>query len=169
MWLFLAGFVLHEFEEWNLVEWQIQNFDPDPGFTAHQARVLLILFALAGSCFAAPCILFLRERSAARVLVPLFVAPIFANSLTHISWLVLFGSYVPGVATSILLLAPVGGMLIWICYAEEYLPRVFVMLLLALTLFPPLGAGFAGRTLSQRQIEIQEKGGQFANRIWPAP
>lgn len=167
-WLFLAAFVLHELEEWNLVAWQIRSFSPEPGFSAHQARVLLVAFALLGFCFAAPCIHFLKERAAYRVLLPLFVVPILANALSHITWLVLFRSYAPGVVTAGLLLTPTGGYLLWSCARRRHLPRAVVVLLALLTLAPVIAVTMSGRTLSRDQIELQEIGGRIADAICPA-
>ncbi len=168
LWLFLCGFVAHEFEEWNLVEWQLRNFSPDPGFSAHQSRVLLTLIATAGVFFAAPCIYFLSERAALRVLIPLFVIPILGNALTHIAWLVLFGSYASGVVTSILILTPIAAYLIWISYVDFYLPRVLLAILVLLALIPAICAIHAGRTISPSQIEVQKAGARVADFIKPA-
>ena len=167
LWLFLFGFVLHEFEEWNLVEWQTRSFHPDPGFTTHQSRVLLVSLAVMGVGFAAPCIHFLEERTAVRILVPLFVAPIVANAFTHVLWTILFAGYAPGVATSVLVLLPAGLYLLWRSYVDRHLPGLVVVLLSLFVLGPSMGAISAGEKLSPTQVELQRAGGRVADWLKP--
>lgn len=97
-----------------------------------------------------------------------FVVPIFANSLTHIAWFVAFGNYAPGVATSLLLLAPIGGHLMWACTARRCLDRIAVVALLMLALLSTAIALVSRRELSDGQIRVQDAGGHFADWIWPA-
>jgi hypothetical protein len=126
------------------------------------------LIATAGVFFAAPCIYFLSERSALRVLVPLFVIPILGNALTHIAWLILFRSYASGVVTSILILTPIAAYLIWRSYIDFHLPRVLLAILVPIALIPTIGAIQAGRTISPSQIEVQKAGARVADCLKPA-
>lgn len=168
LWIFLGAFVLHELEEWNLVAWLAANFTPEPRFSAHQSRVLLMAIASVGTSFAAPCLLFLEERRAARILVPLFVTPILANAATHLVWTASLGGYAPGVATSIMLLIPSGSYLLWQCHGLKLLPRSLVIALIAFVLLVPAGAWLRGPALSPGQLLLQHEGARLADWIWPA-
>jgi len=106
LWLLAISFALHEAEEWNIVAWQRANFTPLPEFDEFGARVLLVLFALLGVGFTALSLTLLSPRGALFALLPLFVAIVLGNALTHVVWLFAFGSYAPGVVTSAALLAP---------------------------------------------------------------
>jgi hypothetical protein len=106
LWLIGLAFVLHEAEEWNLVSWFHTNFQPAAQFNDREARTLLALFALLAMSFTALSIQLLSLRAALFALLPLFIAVVLGNALTHIFWLFYFQSYAPGVLTSIFLLVP---------------------------------------------------------------
>jgi hypothetical protein len=122
LWILGFAFVLHELEEWNLVSWQQANFEPPPQFTDREARTLLILFALLGISFTALCNWLLSLRVALVALLPLFVAIIFGNALTHIFWLFYFQTYSPGVVTSAFVLVPLTLLLVREVLQEHLVP-----------------------------------------------
>jgi hypothetical protein len=166
LWLIGLAFVLHEAEEWNLVTWFQANFEPPPQFTDRQARTLLVLFATLGISFTALSIRLLSLRVALFALLPLFVAIVLGNALTHIFWLFYFETYAPGVLTSALLLVPLTLYLIRRVLQERLVPPAYVWLLLALALLQPLGAAAAGSTLSGPHLAFQRLGARLAGWLW---
>jgi hypothetical protein len=162
------AFVLHEAEEWNLVSWLQAHFDPHPGFTDREARTLLVLFALLGISFTAVSIRLLSLRGALLALLPLFVAVVLGNALTHIFWLFYFQSYAPGVITSVLFLVPLILYLIRRVFRERLVPSFFIWSLLALALLQPAGAAVTGSTLSGSQLALQRLGARLAAWLWGA-
>ena len=168
LWLIGLAFVLHEAEEWNLVSWLQAHFEPSPQFTDREARTLLVLFALLGISFTALSIRLLSLRAALFALLPLFIAVVFGNALTHIFWLFYFQTYAPGVLTSAFLLVPLTLCLIRGVLRERLVPAVYVWFLLALSLLQPLGAAAAGSTLSGPQLALQQFGARLAGWLWSA-
>lgn len=168
LWLLAASFALHEAEEWNLVSWQRAHFTPPPLFDDLAARSLLLLFALLGISFTALSVRLLGSRSALIALLPLFVAVVFGNALTHVFWLFYFDAYAPGVATSALLLVPLTLHLVHRVLRERLVPSGYVWALVGLALLQPLGAAVAGSTLSPPQLALQRLGMRLSQFLWGA-
>ena len=166
LWLLGIAFVLHEFEEWNIVSWQQANFEPSPQFTDREARTLLVLFALLGLSFTALSNWLLSLRAALVVLLPLFVAIILGNALTHIFWLLYFQAYAPGVVSSALLLVPLTLLLIRAVLQERLVPTAYVCILLALAVLQPAAAAIAGNSLPGPQLALQRFGARLAQCLW---
>jgi hypothetical protein len=162
LWLLGFAFVFHELEEWNLVSWHQANFEPPPQFTDREARTLLILFALLGISFTALCNWLLSLRVALVALLPLFVAIIFGNALTHIFWLFYFQTYSPGVVTSAFVLVPLTLLLVREVLQEHLVPAAYVWMLLALAVLQPVTAAVAGSTLSGPQLALLRFGAHLA-------
>ena len=159
LWLIGIGFVLHEAEEWNLVSWLAANFEPAPGFSDRDARTLLVLFALLGIFFTAISLHFLSLRASLLALLPLFVAVVFGNALTHIVWFLSFGGgYAPGVVTAALLIVPLVIYLLIRVIRERLVSPLFVLPLLVAAILQPIGAALAGRSLSGWQVALQHFG-----------
>jgi len=166
LWLLAFSFVLHEAEEWNLVSWLRANFEPAPLVDDLGARTLLVLFAVLGLSFTALSVRLLSLRNALIVLLPLYVAVVLGNALTHIFWLCYFQSYAPGVVTSALLLVPLTGCLVHRVLRERLVPSAYVLSLVALAFIQPIGAAAAGDTLSGPQLELQRLGARLAAWVW---
>ena len=164
--LLAVSFVLHEAEEWNIASWEHAHFTPPPRFDDFAARTLLGLFSILCVSFTALALRFLTPRNAAIALLPLFVAVVFGNALTHIFWLFYFGSYAPGVVTAAFLLVPLTLHLVHRVLREDLAPRLYVWVLLALAAVQPLGAALAGSTLSESQLALQSLCMRLSQWIW---
>jgi len=168
LWVIGAAFVLHEFEEWNLVSWLAANFEPEPAFSDRDARTLLALFASLGFAFTALSASLLSIRGALFAVLPLFIAVFLGNALTHIAWAVYFQGYAPGVATSALLLVPLIFYLLARALQERLVPLWFAAPLLVLAAVQPIGAILSGRTLSGPQLSLQHFGTWLGSYLWGA-
>ena len=168
LWLIGLAFVLHEAEEWNLVSWFQANFEPPPQFNDREARTLLVVFALLGISFTGLSIRLLSLRGALFALLPLFVAVVLGNALTHIFWLLYFRTYAPGVLTSVFLLVPLTLYLIRGVLRERLVPPSYVWSLVALALLQLVGAAAAGSSLSGPQLAFQRLGARIAEWLWEA-
>ena len=168
LWFLGIAFVFHELEEWHIVSWQQANFEPPPQFTDREARTLLIVFALLGFSFTAICNWLLSLHAAVVALLPLFVAIILGNALTHIFWLFYFQAYAPGVVTSAFLLVPLTLLLVREVLQEHLVPTAYVWMLLALAVLQPVSAAVSGSTLSGPQLALQRFGAQLARCLWGA-
>lgn len=165
--LLATSFALHEAEEWNIVAWQRATFTPAPEFDELGARVLLVVFALLGVGFTALALRLLSLRGALFALLPLFVAIVLGNALTHIAWQLAFGGYAPGVVTSAILLVPLTGYLVFRVLRERLVPRAFVIALLGVALLQPIAVLSSGRTLSPAQLALQRLGAGVAEPLAP--
>jgi hypothetical protein len=161
-----VSFALHEAEEWNIVAWEHAHFSPAPELDDLAARTLLVLFAVLGLAFTALSIRFLSLRGAVVALLPLFVAVVLGNALTHIFWLFYFQTYAPGVVTSALLLVPLTAYLLYRVLEEQLVPRAYVWALLGLALLQPVGAIAGGSSLSGYQLATQRLGMGFSQWLW---
>jgi len=168
LWLIGIAFVLHEAEEWNLVSWLTANFQPEPAFSDRDARTLLVLFAILGISFTALSLRLFGSRGALYALLPLFVGIIFGNALTHIVWAAYFGGYVPGVATSIVLLVPLILYLLGRVVRERLVSLWLLVPLIVVAVIQPVGAALSGSTLSDAQLAIQRLGSRLGTWLWGA-
>lgn len=169
LWLLGFAFVLHEAEEWNLAPWLQANFEPAPQLSDRGARTLLVLFALLGVSFTALSIRLMSLRGALFALLPLFVAVVLGNALTHIFWLFHFQTYAPGSLTAALLLVPLTIYLVRRVLQEGLVPPAYVWLLVAIAFIQPVGAAMAGSRLSGPQLVLPPLGETLAEQIWGAP
>ena len=124
--------------------------------------------AVLGISFTALSVRLLSLRAALLALLPLFVAVVFGNALTHIFWLCYFQTYAPGVLTSALLLVPLTLYLIRGVLQERLVSSTYVWSLLGLALLQPVAAAAAGGTLSGPQLAFQRLGARFAGWLWGA-
>ena len=168
LWLLGVSFALHEAEEWNLVSWEHAHFTPPPEFNNLALRTLLVVFAFLGLSFTALCIRLLSLQGALLALLTLFVAVVLGNAFTHIFWLFYFGAYAPGVVTSALLLVPLTLYLVCRVQQERLVPRAYLWVLLGLAVLQPLGAAFAGSSLSASQLALQRLGARLSQWLWGA-
>jgi hypothetical protein len=168
LWLLAVSFALHEAEEWHLVAWEQSHFTPPPEFDDRAARTLLVVSAALGLTFTALSIRLLSLRGALLALLPLFVAVVLGNALTHIFWLFYFATYAPGVATSALLLVPLTLYLIHRVLQAHLVPRAYVCALVGLAVLQPLGAAAAGASLSGFQLALQRLGMRLSLWLWGA-
>ena len=166
LWLLAFAFVLHEAEEWNLAAWERVHFEPPPQLSDLAVRTLLVLFACLAFSFTALALRLLSLRGALIALLPLFIAVVLGNALTHIFWLFYFRAYAPGVVTSILLLVPLTSTLVYRVLEERLVPRVYVFGLVALAALQPLGAAVAGASLSGSQLALQRLGMRLVHWLW---
>lgn len=166
LWLLAFSFALHEAEEWNLVSWQQANFTPRPQFDDLAVRTLLVLFTLLALSFTAVCIRFLSLRGALIALLPLFLAVVLGNALTHLFWVCYFRGYAPGAVTSGLLLLPLTLHLAQRVLRERLVPRAYVWSLLGLAVLQPLGAVIAGASLTGSQLAVQRLGMRLSQWLW---
>ncbi len=110
IWLAPLVWALHEAEEWNINEFESTHF-ADPGhFSLIDHPVLwigLAMIASYGIIWTALTAWPKNPKFAAFLTLPFFVYLSFGNVLQHIYYACFFRSYTPGVATAVLLVAPV--------------------------------------------------------------
>lgn len=113
IWLLPAALAVHEFEEWNILEWYRAHWvNLDAGtMTDSSVHVWLLFLSAVGFIVTWVASASLGLRRAARLVVlPVFAVIILGHAGAHIFWTVRFGAYAPGVVTSVLLIIPDGGV-----------------------------------------------------------
>lgn len=133
---FLAAFILHEFEEWNIMHWYQQNYEDMPATTDRAVRVWIIFVCGLGTLWYLAAIASGNPQVAAFVFLPA-VALAVQNALQHIYWLFYFRQYAPGVITAATFLIPLGTAVAVQAVARGYAPGWYVGLL-ALAMLPGL-------------------------------
>jgi hypothetical protein len=110
IWLAPLAWTLHEAEEWNINEFESAHF-VDPGYFSRVDHpvlwIALAQVALQGVIWTALTAWPRNPRFAAFLTLPFFVVISFGNVLAHVYWIVYFRGYAPGIATAVLLVAPV--------------------------------------------------------------
>jgi Protein of unknown function with HXXEE motif len=122
LWLFLLAFVLHEFEEWHITEFERRNFvGLPPSATERSARMWIAFICTVGLIWCAAATLPGIPSLAAWVFLPA-ITVLLVNSFQHVYWSLRFKQYAPGVITAVALLIPIGGYVAAWALRQEYVP-----------------------------------------------
>lgn len=105
VWFIAVAWAIHEFEEWNIVKWEQQNFEGSPPMTNRGARIWMIIMIILVFAFAAAAYIPGNPTIAAYVFIPV-TAFLFQNAVQHIYWSIRFKNYAPGAMTALFLLLP---------------------------------------------------------------
>jgi hypothetical protein len=138
LWLggFLIAFVLHEFEEWNILRWYRRNYTELPPITERAVRVWIIFVNSLAVLWYLAAVVSGNPQIAALILLPA-VAIAIQNALQHVYWLFYFRQYAPGVITAAILLIPLGILVAVGGVSLGYIPIWYVSLLV-LAMLPGL-------------------------------
>jgi hypothetical protein len=138
LWLggFLIAFVLHEFEEWNIMRWYRRNYAELPPITERAVRVWIIFVNSLAVLWYLAAVVSGNPQIAAFILLPA-VAIAVQNALQHVYWLFYFRQYAPGVMTAAILLIPLGVTVAVQGVLLGYVPGWYVGIL-ALMMLPGL-------------------------------
>jgi hypothetical protein len=132
LWLFLLAFVLHEFEEWHITEFERRNFvGLPPSATERSARMWIAFICTVGLVWCAAATLPGIPSLAAWVFLPA-IAVALQNALQHAFWSVYFRQYAPGVITAVVLLIPIGGYVAAWAVRQGYVPAWYAAALAGL-------------------------------------
>lgn len=164
MWLFPTALTLHELEEWNIVKWYDQYFVDLPDKTNTSTRFFLVFISVVGFLWTGLAALWGDATVVAYILFS-FLAIVFLNCLQHIYWQFRFRTYAPGIVTSVLLLLPIIGILVYRAVADGIVP-VWYVLILSLVVIP----GFvetikAGNRMTQQFIRIHKFSKMMVKRL----
>ena len=122
LWVFFAFFVLHEFEEWNIDQFEHKHFESiPPAATDRSARMWILFISLVGLIW---CVIATAPGSptiAAWVILPA-IAIMLQNAVQHIVWSLYFRRYAPGVISAALLLIPSGSYILTRALQQGYIP-----------------------------------------------
>ncbi len=157
LWLFVVAFILHEFEEWNIVRWYHRNYVDLPPTTDRAARTWIVFVSLVGLFWCAAATLPGDPTIAAFVLLPA-VALALQNALQHVYWLFYFKQYAPGIVTAALLLIPFGVYLALRAVGERYVPVWYVGILGLLILPGLVQTAKAGNRMTPQIRRIHQLG-----------
>lgn len=170
IWLLPAALAVHEFEEWNILGWYRANWVNLDAGTMTELSVHVWLFFLSALGFlvtwAAPASLGLR-RGARLVVLPAFVIVILGHAGAHIFWTVRFGSYAPGVVTSVLLIIPATLFVLRLASRLQVAGRSYCGLLLLGALVPVAAAVRAGNVIPEGGVPWL-RFSTWLISLWPA-
>lgn len=131
--LFVCMFILHELEEWNIVQWYYRHYVDLPAITARSTRTWILFIVVVGIIWYLIAALPSDPSFAAYVLFPA-IALTLQNAFQHLWWQFSFEGYAPGIVTALLLLIPTGlGLTVWII-REHYAATWYIALCLIATL-----------------------------------
>lgn len=125
--MFVAAFVLHEAEEWNITAFERRNFlDLPATFTKTNGRAWLIFICVTAVALCTAATLPENPKFAAFVVLPA-VGLAMANALQHVFWTVYFRQYAPGVVTAVSLLLPLGSYVFTTARLRQLVPLWYVL------------------------------------------
>ena len=126
LWVFFVVFVLHEFEEWNIDQFERRNFvGLPPAATDRSARMWIGFVCLVGLIWCVAATFPADPSLAAWIFLPA-IAIMIQNALQHVFWSFYFRSYSPGAITSVLLLIPIGCYVMVRAVDQGYAPVWYV-------------------------------------------
>lgn len=122
LWIFFGFFVLHEFEEWNIDQFEHEHFEGiPPTATDRSARMWILFVSLVGLIW---CVIATAPGSpaiAAWVMLPA-IAIMLQNAIQHIVWSVYFRKYALGTISAALLLIPSGSYVLARALQQGHIP-----------------------------------------------
>lgn len=122
LWIFFAFFVLHEFEEWNIDQFEHKHFEGiPPAATDRSARMWILFISLVGMIWCVIATVPGSPAIAAWVILPA-IAIMLQNAIQHIVWSVYFRQYAPGMISAALLLVPSGSYVLARAVQQGYIP-----------------------------------------------
>ena len=128
LWLFYFFFVIHELEEWNINQFEHQNFvDLPPSTTDKSARLWIGCVCLVGLIWTTIATLPGHPGIAACLTFPV-IAIVLENSVQHIYWSIYFKQFAPGIFTSVLLLIPFGCYVMISAVNQGYVELWYVLI-----------------------------------------
>lgn len=129
VWLIPLLFGIHEFEEWNILEWYKKYYRNLPESTNTSIHIHIIVFCavsilLTLAAYAA------RETFLFSLIVVFLSTFMLLNFLQHIIWTVQLKAYSPGLATAILSMIAIAAVnVLYIRYHLIILPFYCILLL----------------------------------------
>lgn len=138
----------HEAEEWNILQWYRDNYVDLPASTNLSVRLWIIIFSLFTYVWTTVCF-FIPNATAAAVMVSLLIAVTAQNGLQHLYWTFLFRRYAPGVITSVVMVLPLDGYIIYRMLAEGLLPAWLLAIVIALMVPGLVETVRAGNTMTR--------------------
>jgi len=160
IWLFPVVLLVHELEEWNIVNWYHQHFIDLPDKTHISTRFFLVFVSLVGFVWTGIAAVWGDETLAAYILFS-FVAIVFLNFLQHIYWMFLFRAYAPGIISAVCLLLPVIVILVYRALVEAIVPVWYVLMLFVAVMPGCVETLRAKNTLTPQFLRIHH----FSKRI----
>jgi len=165
IWLIPIIMLLHELEEWNILEWYKKNYIDLPMSTKQSIRIWLLGISFVGFIWTAIAYLIPNPAIAAFFII-LFIAFTLQNGLQHLYWLLYFKTYSPGFVFSFLLGIPVN---VYICYRilEENLLPVWTIIVVNLFIIPGLVETVKAKNRMTKSIRgAHELGIRIVSRLW---
>ena len=165
LWLFFFIFVLHEFEEWDIDQFEHKHFEGlSPAATDRSARMWIVFISLVGLIWCAVATVPGNPTTAAWIFLPA-IAIMLQNALQHIFWSFYFRQYAPGVITATLLLIPFGCYVIARAIEQGYLPIWYVAIWAAFVLMGFAQTVKAGNKMTPLIRTINNLGIWLSDRI----
>lgn len=168
IWLLPFVYMLHEFEEYNILTWYQNNFDTSTmaPLTIKSSWVWFIFVSLIGYLWTAISLIPKDKRATAFILLPAG-AIVLQNAIQHVYWLFAFSDFNIGygILTAILLLIPVVLYLVTRVIREKLVPPWYIALL-TLLIIPGLVATMkAGNTITPQMHRFHEFSIRLANWV----
>lgn len=165
IWIFFVIFMLHEFEEWNIDQFEHRNFiGLPPTATDRSARMWIGFVCLVGLIWTAAATIPGDATLAAWIFLPA-IAILVQNALQHVYWSFLFKQAAPGVFTAGLVILPFGSYLIIKAVEPGYLPVWYVAIWVGFILLGSIQTITAGNKMTPLIRGINNIGIWLSDRI----
>jgi len=154
IWVIPVILMLHEFEEWNILEWYDSTFQGSVPSNKLGARLWMVLVGVTGFMITAVSVLLPGARITAIIMVLLAVVTA-ANGLQHIYWTIAFKKYAPGVVFATIGLA--AGLFVCItALVQSLVPLYFIILLYIPVTYIMVQTVKAGNTLTKEIYRVHK-------------
>ena len=155
VWIIPVVFLIHELEEWNIMDWYERFYTEMPASTDLSVRIWLLAISIIAFILTGAALLFKNTGVTAYLMVPL-IAFTLANGLQHLYWLFLFGAYDPGVIFGGFVGVPAGIYVIWRAAKEKLVRPWYPVIFIPYLVHIMTGTVEAGNTLSPSIRSIHE-------------
>jgi hypothetical protein len=159
IWAIPILLMLHELEEWNILEWYDSTFQGSSPSNKLGIRLWIVLVGIVGFVITAVSSLFPELRITATIMVILALITV-TNGLQHIYWTITFKKYSPGVVFATIGLA-VGLLVCITALVQNIIPIYYIVLLGIPITYIIVHTIKAGKTLTKEIYRVHE----FSNKL----
>lgn len=154
-------FLLHELEEWYILDWYNRFYIDMPDSTNLSVRLWILFISMVGFLLTGLTLLPKSSKITAYLIVPLIVLTI-ANGLQHVFWIFYFKAYAPGAFFGGLIGVSLGLYIVIRAIGEKLIPFWYPMLFIPYLTKVLISTVEAGNTLSPSIRAIHEFGIRMA-------
>ena len=166
--IFIFPFIacLHEFEEWNILQWhRTYNTNVPPNITDLDLRTIFLIINLIIIIWTVIALLTKNRKATAYLFSPLMVISLI-NAFEHLIWQIEFGVYAPGFIFGFIFEAPLILYMAYRMLKEKLLPKWYAGLCCGIVAIGIVKLILLGAAIDPAIVDIMKLSPAISDFIW---